>query len=96
VPYSQRDIDHDRHSRELDEAKEAKQVEEGYYGRVERQQIEEAHKANLQERPAGAGVPEPLSPLQGDRRREAVRARNREALQRFEQQINQQQRDRWH
>ena len=36
------------------------------------------------------------SVLAGDRHREAVRDRNREALRRFEQQINQQQRDRWH
>jgi hypothetical protein len=119
VPYSQRDIDHDRHSREglmvyvadvietqlrnLDEAKEAKQVEEGCYGRVERQQVEDAYKADLQVNPPapaaksvpvsyGPGLPRPpalVYGLAGDRHREAVRDRNREALQRFEQQQRQ-------
>jgi hypothetical protein len=86
VPYSQRDIDHDRHSREglmvyvadvietqlrnLDEAKEAKQ---------------EAVQ------PVSAPDPVPSPPvrpmLEGDRRRETIRARNQEAVRRSEAEI---------
>jgi hypothetical protein len=88
VPYSQRDIDHDRHSREglmvyvadvietqlrnLDEAKKAKR---------------EADQRVSAPPDVSAPAPVPAHPrpmLEGDRRREEIRARNQEAVQRFD------------
>jgi hypothetical protein len=113
VPYSQRDIDHDRHSREGLMAYVANVIETQLRN-VEAKEVRGANgikganrgdddldpPPDLQPPPAVFPAAETAETaktrppalvygLAGDRNREAVRARNREALQRFEQQQRQ-------